>query len=135
MSKINRKKISLIHVAKAKLGLDDEEYRETLLNLCNVDSAKDLTELGFNRLMRFFEAVGFQSSNYKMPNITKSQEWRLRELEKALGWKSNPRRLQGFCVKINKRELEQLNKAEAGFLIGALERTLKFKLKKQAKDN
>ena len=135
MSKINRKKIALVHVAKAKLGLDDEEYRDMLINVCNVHSAKDLTETSFNRLMRYLEAVGFKSSNYKMPNITKYQEWRLRELEKTLGWKGNPRRLRGFCIKITKREMEQLNKTEAGFLIGALERTLKFKLKKQAQNN
>lgn len=58
---LSRKKISLIHVAKARLGLDDEQYRKLLEESGGVRSAADLDDAGFDELMRRFKLMGFES--------------------------------------------------------------------------
>lgn len=58
---LSKKKISLIHVAKAKLGLTDEQYRKLLEACGSVRSSADLGEAGFAELMRCFKLLGFES--------------------------------------------------------------------------
>ena len=58
-TKITRKQLALIHVAKSKLGMDDQEYRHTLLHFAGVESAKDLDREGFEAVMGYFEWQGF----------------------------------------------------------------------------
>ncbi len=58
---LSRKKISLIHVAKAKLGLTDEQYRKLLEACGSVHSSANLGEAGFAELMRCFKLLGFES--------------------------------------------------------------------------
>lgn len=58
---ISRRKLSLVHVAKAQLGLDDDAYRGVLQS-GGVRSARDLDDEGFAAVMRRFEALGFRSS-------------------------------------------------------------------------
>lgn len=62
---ISREKLSLIHVAKAKLGMAEEDYRAQLRDMAGVDSAAALDDAGFERLMQRFEALGFQSNRAK----------------------------------------------------------------------
>ena len=56
-----RKKISLVHVAKKKLGLSDDDYRAVLLRAAGVSSSRDLDDWGFNQVMQEFARLGFQS--------------------------------------------------------------------------
>lgn len=58
---ITNAQISLIHVAKARLGLSDDDYRAALMNHGGVTSSRDLTAAGFDALMRHFAKSGFQS--------------------------------------------------------------------------
>lgn len=59
---IHSSKISLIHVAKKQLALDDEEYRTILHSVCGVESAKDInSDEDFKALMKAFEKLGFKS--------------------------------------------------------------------------
>lgn len=58
---ITKAQISLIHVAKARLGLSDDDYRAALVNHGGAASSRELTAAGFNALMRHFAACGFQS--------------------------------------------------------------------------
>ena len=58
---ISKKKISLIHVAKARLGLTDEQYRKLLEASGGVQSAKELSDAGFEELMHCFKRLGFES--------------------------------------------------------------------------
>lgn len=62
--KIEKRHIALIHVAKASLGLSEEDYR-AMLNSIGVTTSKDLNALQFDEIMRRFEAAGFQSINRK----------------------------------------------------------------------
>jgi phage gp16-like protein len=58
---IDRKQLSLIHVAKARLGLDDDDYRTILRRFGGVDSSKSLDQSGFLRVMDAFTRLGFRS--------------------------------------------------------------------------
>ena len=59
---LSRKQLSLIHVAKAKLALTDDDYREILRQEASVESSRDLDSDGFNAVMARFEVLGFKSS-------------------------------------------------------------------------
>lgn len=68
--KINKEEIALIHVAKAKLKLTEDNYRDILSDF-NVSTSKDLDIQQFNNLMKVFEKLGFKSTasmNYKASN-------------------------------------------------------------------
>jgi hypothetical protein len=55
-----RTKIALIHVAKTKTGLTDDEYRALLFGVAGIDSAADLErEDQFQAIMEAFRKFGF----------------------------------------------------------------------------
>lgn len=56
---ISKQKLALVHVGKKDLGLSDAEYREILRHHAGVDSARDLEEPGFKRVIDHFKALGF----------------------------------------------------------------------------
>ena len=58
---ISKGQKAVLHVAKGKLALDDETYRDALEAHGGVRSAKNLDYEGFKAVMRHFEACGFQS--------------------------------------------------------------------------
>jgi hypothetical protein len=58
---INRKQLSLIHLAKSRLGLEEEDYRAILARFGRVKSAKDLDQAGFKDVMDAFTRLGFVS--------------------------------------------------------------------------
>jgi phage gp16-like protein len=55
------KKISLLHVAKSRLGLSDENWRDVLRNVAGVGSSRELDDAGFDAVMLHFERMGFKS--------------------------------------------------------------------------
>ncbi len=59
---INGKKIGLLHVAKAQLGLEEPDYRQLLEAAAGVTSASELSDAGFTLVMRELERLGFRSS-------------------------------------------------------------------------
>lgn len=61
-SKISRKQIALIHVAKRDLALDDDTYRDILNRFGRVTSAADLDAKGFYMVMKYLTALGFRST-------------------------------------------------------------------------
>lgn len=65
---IARKCISLIHVAKARLGLTDDLYRKILLHYGGVASSRDLDHDGFALVMEAFDLLGFKS-DFKRANF------------------------------------------------------------------
>ena len=62
---LNRNQISLIHVAKAKLALDDESYRSILQQYAGVTSSRDMDDSGFKAVMTRFELLGFTHGTVK----------------------------------------------------------------------
>ncbi|MGH6753458.1 regulatory protein GemA [Hypericibacter sp.] len=61
MNLVSKAKIGLIHVAKAKLGLGDDDYRAILRQVAGVESSTALDEAGFDLVMLHFEKLGFKS--------------------------------------------------------------------------
>lgn len=60
MAKISNKHKSVIHVAKTKTGMSDEDYR-ALLSQFGVVTSSDLSLPQFDQLMEHFETLGFRS--------------------------------------------------------------------------
>ncbi|MDI3480808.1 MAG: hypothetical protein PWQ97_463 [Tepidanaerobacteraceae bacterium] len=57
---INNRQKSLIHLAKNQLGLDDDTYREILMQEAGVNSSKDLTNDSFEKVLKRFKFLGFK---------------------------------------------------------------------------
>lgn len=55
------KATALVHVAKSRLGLDEESYRAILCRVAGVASSRDLDAAGFKALMEEFGRLGFES--------------------------------------------------------------------------
>ena len=51
-----------MHVAKSKLGLDDDTYRDVLKAHAGVTSSKAISYEGFKSVMTYFEGCGFKPS-------------------------------------------------------------------------
>ena len=58
---LTSKQIGLLHVAKKRLGLDEDDYRALLSREAGVESAKALDNEGFRRVMNAFKRLGFTS--------------------------------------------------------------------------
>ena len=59
---ISKKKLAVIHIAKAQTGMTDGEYRSLLAGF-GVASSKDLKLRDFDTLMSRFEALGFRTTS------------------------------------------------------------------------
>lgn len=57
--RVTAKQIAMIHLAKAKLGMDEHAYRTLLLRVGGVSSAKDLDTFGLDKLIDAFAKAGF----------------------------------------------------------------------------
>lgn len=126
MGELNRNHISLIHVAKQKLGLKEEEYR-ALLHQFNVKSSKDLTYAQFERLIEQFEKLGFES-----PYLSYKQKVRIKGLAKKVYGESYSEALSKEIEKQTGYDmpLTRMNKEEASRVIIALEKIEEWKRKK-----
>ncbi len=65
IAKVTPRQLAVIHVAKSRLDLDDDYYREMLAQFKDDDnrtikSAKDLNRIQYTQLMNIFERMGFQ---------------------------------------------------------------------------
>lgn len=56
---ISKAQITILHVAKAKLAMDDDCYRSVLAKCAGVTSSTELDVAGFTSVMGFFEYCGF----------------------------------------------------------------------------
>jgi len=64
---VNGRQIALIHVAKAKVGMEEDAYRDMLRDVSGAESSKDLTTEQFEECMKRFEALGFKSAGKSWP--------------------------------------------------------------------
>ena len=78
-----------IHIAKAQLGLDDEEYRSLLGRVAGVSSAKDLNPRQIGAVLAAFEKLGWQpkapaKQGRKRPNVKTTRQLLLGKIEAQL---------------------------------------------------
>lgn len=55
-------KVAVVHVARRRLGLDEDAYRALLVEWGGADSATKLTHRGFDRVMDRMRQLGFVSA-------------------------------------------------------------------------
>ncbi|MGO8990265.1 MAG: phage protein GemA/Gp16 family protein [bacterium] len=129
---IGRKKKALVHIAKEDLHLDEESYRQILKGVAGVESSAQLTEEGFEKVMRRFQEMGFKGllpdpyqpvpkgrlipadSPLGKETITSSQLGFVSYLLQKLGWDEGHYR--AFCRRIIKRD-EPLTKRDGQKMI------------------
>jgi hypothetical protein len=110
-----RRQLALIHLAKSALRLSDDLYRDILYVQAGVESAKDLTREGFERVLQRFRELGFRHIRDERPGAeaTRGQLKMMRHLFDDLGWFDRARR-EGFCRRMcgepEPRTREQANK-------------------------
>ncbi|WP_246185670.1 MULTISPECIES: gp16 family protein [Pandoraea] len=83
---ISGKLLTLIHVARQKLGMDDDTYRAMLFEAAGVRSAKDLTPATAERVLRHMKRSGFvpKESLGRRPKVATIYEPKLRKIEALL---------------------------------------------------
>jgi len=123
---ISSKQKALIHIAKAQLGMDDETYRDILRVHGGAESSKYLDDLGCERVMKQFAALGFRrKKRRKAPDLsilaTEGQRKVLYHLMEDLNW--TVKRLLGFVFKMaGKEHVETLTREEASKCIEGLKK-------------
>jgi hypothetical protein len=121
---IKKSQIALIHVAKSKLGLTEEEYRTILRVHGGVETSVDLDEWGLEKVMRLLRDLGFRyKKKARRPDLailaSEGQRKIIYHLMEDLGW--IPSRLYGFITKMTgEKTPEELKKEEASKVIEGL---------------
>lgn len=87
--------IAKIHIAKAQLGLDDDEYRALLGRVAGVSSAKDLNPRQMGAVLAAFEKLGWQpkapaKQGRKRPNVKTTKQLLLGKIEAQLADAGRP---------------------------------------------
>ncbi len=114
---MDRKKLALVHIVKKELGLSDEEYRGILRSAAGVESARDLDDAKFRKLMNVF----MRSRHYRAHSdaVTLRQKYFIRQLYRELGWDED--HFRRFLQKYHHHtDLDRLTKAAASRLIESL---------------
>jgi hypothetical protein len=132
MMAIGRKKKAIVHIAKEDLHLDEESYRQILKGVAGVESSTQLTEEGFEKVMRRFQEMGFKGllpyphqpvpkgrlipsdSPQGLESITPSQQGFVSYLLKKMDW--NEGHYHAFCQRIIKKP-EPLTKRDGQKMI------------------
>ena len=72
---LTKKQLAIVHVAKHKTGMTDEEYRELLSGRFGVETSKNLTLAQLDELLDHFEKLGFKnkSKRYSKPAEAKKR--------------------------------------------------------------
>ena len=118
---LDHKKLAVIHIVKKELQISEEEYRDTMEKVSGVRSAKDLDDLGFQRLMRYFA----RSDHYRsrQEGITFRQRMYIKHLVEDLAWDAT--HCANFLKKYYKTaELGTLSKKEGSKVIESLKHIL-----------
>jgi hypothetical protein len=133
---IGRKKKALVHIAKHDLHLDEESYRQVLKGVAGVESAADLTEEGFEKVMSRFQDMGFKGllpspfqsvpkgrlippgSPLGFESITESQRKFISFLLEKLEW--NEDHYRAFCRRIIKKPGPETKRDGQKMIIGLM---------------
>jgi len=133
---IGPKKKALVHVAKENLHLDKESYRQILKSVAGVESSTQLSQEGFQAVMRRFQEMGFRGllpypyrpvpkgrlipldSPQGLEAITESQEHFITYLLENLGWDEG--HYDAFCRRIIKKSNPQTKREGQKIIIGLM---------------
>lgn len=129
---LDKKKLALIHIVKRELNLSDQEYRDTLYQVTGVRSAKDLDEITFKRLLRYFtRSKRYQINQY---GLTFRQKYFIKHLVEDLRWDED--HFHNFLKKYyHKTAIDELTKADASKVIESLKNIMKHAGKEGSQDD
>ncbi len=114
---MDRKKLAIIHIVKKELNLSDDEYRDILHKATGVNSAKDLDEEKFKKLMNYFVRSRHWRTNTF--GLTIRQKLYIQTLAQDIGWSES--HLNNFVHKYyHKSDVGHLSRKEAIKAIEAL---------------
>ena len=116
---MDKNKLAVVHIVKKELGMSDAEYRKILRTVAGVESAKDLDEANFRRLMNYF----VRSKHYRAnpSGLTLRQKMLVKYLVQQMGWDDT--HLNNFIHKYyHDRALGTLTRKEAIKLIESLKK-------------
>lgn len=122
LAKKGKPQIKTIWGLAKNIGLEKDNLYDIIEAITGKRSMTKCTGTELNkvvlRLGRYKDSQGSDSNK-----ASKEQIWKIRELEKELGWSDNPARLQGFMKKFSGVEhKEWLKKWQANNLIEALKK-------------
>ena len=147
---IGRKKKAVVHIAKENLHLDGESYRQILKGVAGVESSAQLTEEGFEKVMKRFQEMGFKGllpdpyqpvpkgrlippeSPQGLESITSSQEGFISYLLEKVNWEEG--HYHAFCQRIIKRP-EPLTKRDGQKIIIGLMAILRQRTIKERRNS
>lgn len=139
-SNIRTRELAQIHIAKKELGLEEDTYRDMLWTIGRVRSSGDLDHAGRRRVLEHLASRGWINKKASAPR--KPNEWAFID---TAAQDKRPL-LRKICVQCRElgvgkeyaegvakrqhgidRKLEMMSYGELWILVGALERTLRFK--------
>lgn len=107
---MDRTKLAVIHIVKKELNLSDAAYRNILQQVAGVNSAKELDEVKFRKLMNFFVRSKYYQVNPF--GLTIRQKLYIKYLAKEIGW--DEPHLNNFIHKYyHESGLDRLTRKEA----------------------
>ena len=124
---MDQKKLALIHIIKKELNLGDQEYRKILYAAVGVNSARDLDEKKFRKLMNYF----VRSKHYRINSfgLTLRQKLYIKHFIQQLAWSNE--HLNNFIHKYyHKCHIDKLTKKEAVKLIESLKNVVRHQVHK-----
>ena len=130
---IKRREITLIHIAKQQLGMDDETYRAMLWTVARVKSSIELDFAGRKKVLDHLKACGFKVVANEWAFIDKAAADRQPLLRKICAvcrsMKVGKRYAEGAARRQTgiARKLEMMDQGQLWLLAGVLERTRKHK--------
>ena len=71
---MNKKQLGLVHIAKQKLKLSDEVYRDILRSYGGKESSKDLSYEGFEKVMKKMRELGFKKTRGKGQRVNQARK-------------------------------------------------------------
>lgn len=116
--------IKVIWSLGKKLGFSEEDIRAILFRETNKESMRECTGHELNRVILSMQNV--KSTEEQTGNRpSKKQVWKIRQLEKELGWQDEPVRLQAFIKKYyGVEQPEWLTNGQAWKLIESLKKVV-----------
>lgn len=130
---IKRREITLIHVAKQQLGMDDETYRAMLWSVARVKSSTALDFAGRKKVLDHLKACGFKVVANEWAFIDKAAADRQPLLRKICAVCRSMKVGKAYAEGAARRQtgidrkLELMDQGQLWMLAGVLERTRQHK--------
>lgn len=128
MAKLSNDMLRKIYASARELNLDNDLIHSFVLNMTGSEHISALTK---SEAIMIIDELEYKKTGvrkktpYRANMATEDQIFKIKALEKSLGWSSNPKRLKAFTKKYSGiEELKWLTFAKASKLIESLKKIL-----------